>query len=263
MEDDVESLLGTLGYKILKRRNEDPPFDFICDFSKRPPDGTQGPSLLYPWFSPAGRVGFSVKEGDFRLSDAKALRKDCKTARRSTKLLLRKISGGVLICNDLVPLAKIDQVSRLGIYCWDLRRLLFYSAKAHVSKQPGHSIEYRFSLMEGGSCVLKTATESVGHLTLKAHVFYDDHRANLGSDDVRDLLDETDRLALQPARRYVPSTQSAVIALHVLGLVDPNLAQSAYEEFRSDTSAHSGITLGEPSEFKLYQYRASPWFPMI
>ncbi len=263
MEGDVESLLVKLGYVIRKRRNETPPFDFICDFPKRPPEGTEGPSLLYPWFSPAGRVGFSVKEGGFKLIDAKHLQKDCRTARRSTKPLLRKISGGVLICNDLVPPAKIDKLFRSGVYCWDIRRLLFYSAKAHVATETGHSIEYRFSLMQGGSCVLKTAADPIGHLTLKAHVFYDDHKSNLGPDEVRDLLDETSRLALQPARRYVPSAQSAVIALHILGLVDPDLARSSYDEFRMDQSAHAGITLGDITQFKLYQYRASPWFPMI
>lgn len=32
MEDEFENLLEKLAYRILKRRNISPPFDFICDF---------------------------------------------------------------------------------------------------------------------------------------------------------------------------------------------------------------------------------------
>ena len=262
MESDVEALLVNLGYTVRKRRNEAPPFDFICDFTRNPPDGTRGPSLQPPWFSPAGRVGFSVKEGIFRKKDAKHLKRDCSKARRSSNKLLNQISGGVLICNDIMLPSKLDEVLNQGIYCWDLRRLFFYAAKAHIvtsAAEPGHSIEYRFTLNEGGSCLLRSA----GGLTLKAHIFYDVHDCNLGSNDVNDLLREANRVALVPARRAVPLPQSAVVSLHVLGIVDPILARDAYNNFRNDPSTHAGIIMPEASAFKVYQYRASPWSSMI
>jgi hypothetical protein len=266
MEDEFENLLEKLAYRILKRRNISPPFDFICDFPRRPLDGSKGPSLRIPWFSPAGRTAFSVKEGALRKKDVTELRNGCRSARHSRKALLKQISGGVLATNDVLPNSKIKKIRKLGVYCWDMRRLLFYSTKARiVSMIPakGHGVEYRFDLFEEASCLLSPGAQDSSSVVLKGDILYDDHESDLGSDDVSDILRQTYRIALSPVAKNSLYPVRAEISLHVLGMVNPHLARNAYDEFRRDETSHRGVALGDTSTFRVHQYRPAAWASLL
>jgi hypothetical protein len=265
MEDEFASLLEKLGYRIVQRRNISPSFDFVCD-SKKPSDSWVGPILRPPWFSPAGRTAFSVKEGDIKSKDVNDLKKACRAARLSNNTLLKRISGGVLVTNEVVPIAEINKIRKKNLYCWDMRRLLFYSAKAHISSlipKPALAVENRFNLFEEASCLLwPRGLDTNSNLILKGEIFLDDHKCNLSADDVSDILTETYRIMLAPTMKRSMYPIIAVLSLHVLGMVDLNLARRAYEEFM-DEKSHGALRIAEPSEFRVFQYRPAPWASAI
>jgi hypothetical protein len=266
MEDEIEGLLQRLAYKIQKRRYPAPPFDFICDFPRRPLDGSRGPCLRVPWFSPAGRTAFSVKEGPLRKSDASDLKKWCRSARHSNKALLKQISGGVLVTNDVLPISKIKEIRKLGLYVWDIRRLLFYSAKARViSAIPsgGHAVESRFDLFEEASCLLSPVGSQGSSIVLRCDIFYDDHECDLSTDDVTDILRQTYRIVLSPVAKTSLYPIKAEISLHVLGMVNPTLARNSYDEFKKDQTLHRGVELGDTSAFRIWQYRPAAWASLL
>jgi hypothetical protein len=266
MENEFASLLEKLSYRIVQRRNISPSFDFICDIVRRPLDGSLGPALRSPWFSPAGRTAFSVKEGDLRSKDVKELKKGCRAARHSRKALLRKISGGVIVTNEVLPNRKLTQIRKTGLYCWDMRRLLFYSTKARIASQLPrgfHAAEYRYDQFEEASCLLWPKNTEPPNAVLKGEIFVDDHKCNLSADDVADLLRETYRLILGPTARRSLFSITAELSLHVLGMVDPPVARTAYEAFTRDNELHRGITMRETSNFRVYQYRPASWASML
>lgn len=264
MEDEFVRLLGKLGYRIVKRQHGRPSIDVISDFPKKPLDGSQGPPLRPPWFAPAGRTAFSVKEGSVRAKHVEELRKSCSLARRSRNPLLKKISGGVLVTNEVLPLAKIDKIRRAGVYCWDMRRLLFYSAKSRVVDTVGERgglIEYPLRLFEEASCLLRVSGTSGSRLD--CDVFLDDHRCDLSAEDVLDLLREAHRIALAPVAQNLPSPITATMSLHVLGTVDPDLARLSYDGFCRDTTSHQRIDFPNASHFRVYQYGPAAWSSLL
>ena len=266
MEDEFAKLLEKLGYRIVKRQNVSPSFDFIADFPRRPLDGSAGPSLRSPWFSPAGRTAFSIKEGFLKSKDVAELRQNCQSARRSGKPLLKRISGGVLVTNEVLLLYKIDRIRKSGIYCWDMRRLLFYSAKARIVGSVGDRgrvVEFPLELFEEASCLLRPGGRAGSNITLNIDIFLDDHRCNLSADDVSDLLREAHRTALAPAARKLPYSIDAILSLHVLGMVDPELARKSYDGFRNDHLARGGIVFAESSQFRVYQYGPTAWSSLL
>jgi len=265
MEDEFVKLLGIIGYHVVRRRNLRPSFDIIADFPRRPVNGSKGPSLRPPWFSPAGRTAFSVKEGDLRKKHITELKSNYQSARRSQDSLLKRISGTVLATNEVLPLSSIDRIRKSGPYCWDMRRLLFYSAKARIVRiagERGGLVEYPLKLFEEASCLLRVSGTPSSNLILDCNIFLDDHRSNLGGDDTLDLFRETHRTALAPVARNLPSPIAAVLSLHALGIVDPELAHKSYEEFSKDENAHRRIELA-PSNFKVYQYGPAAWSSLL
>jgi len=264
MEDEFVRLLGKLGYRVVKRRHTHPSIDVISDFPRKPLDGSQGAPLRPPWFAPAGRTAFSVKEGSLRAKHVTELRRSCSSARRSHDPLLKRISGGVLATNEVLPLSKIDKIRGAGVYCWDMRRLLFYSAKARIVNMVGEKaglIEYPLNLFEEASCLLRVSGPSGSRLD--CNIFLDDHRRDLGAEDVSDLLREAHRIALAPVARNLPSPITATLSLHVLGTVDPDLARNSYDEFRRDTSSHRRIGFLDSSCFRVYQYGPAAWSSLL
>ena len=259
MEDEFSNLLEKLAYRIIQRRNIAPPLDFICDFLRRPLDGSQGPSLRTPWFSPAGKTAFSVKEGALRKKDVTELKKACQSARRSSRQHLKRLSGAVLVTNEVLPLFKIDRIRGDGIYCWDMRRLLFYSIKARLANSEAHrAVEYPLKLFEEASCLVRPGRATSARIRLNVDIFFDDHHCNLTSNDVADVLRETYGVSLASIARRIPYSVAAKLSLHVLGMVDPALARKSYEEFKQEMS-HKGITLDDVSNFLVCQYRPSAW----
>jgi len=181
-EGDFYILAKTLGYKILRSRNPSPGIDFVAEFSGK---AIENSTLLRPSFSPDGITAFSVKSGDAKAGDVAELADYVHRSQGSPDELLKKMKGGVIVIGTMKTRGQIDDMSSQGIFCWDIRRLLFYSVKVRTVArlaETGPVIEHPLKGLDGGFVIAPMEKISNSILKVEATAFVDDHNIIIQGD---------------------------------------------------------------------------------
>jgi hypothetical protein len=256
-EEDFYALARAIGYGIIRHRNPIPGIDFVARFG-----GTtvENCDLLRPAYSPDGLTAFSVKSGDFSSSDADILLKYVNQCRRSDDSLLRQVQGGVLVTGAAKTLDQIRQLLSRGVFCWDIKRLIFYSMKAKTVvrlSENGHVTEHPLSL-KGGFVLSLQKMESKSVMEAEVHAFLDDHNLVVQGDHLSSVLNQVYTIGLKPIIRSTGFDVRIRMTLHAMGPIQREVVDQAYIDFYAE-GKHRGLLPPLVRELEMQSYAVAPW----
>ncbi|MEM3700676.1 MAG: hypothetical protein QXL57_07425 [Candidatus Bathyarchaeia archaeon] len=268
MEDSFADLLDRLGYNVLRKRDTKSGLDIIAKFYGEPiiKKPLNHCKLLPPFFAPHGATAFSLKRGDFKEKDVTELIEKVQLAKNSKDpkdSILRELDGMVIVTNYTQTEDKIDKLLSRGVYCWDIRRLIFYSKKAQAIQKLAKRNEVEEIKIEGmdNSSYLKEieSSERKNAVLTNLFVFIDSHSKDLiiSSDHMEAILKYVYERSL---KQIVESTRFFVHArfsIHVLGIANEDLIRKTYNKFSEDFSSHPKVLFSD--EPIVFQYGAAPW----
>jgi len=256
-EEDFYALARAIGYGIIRCRNPVPGIDFVAKFGGTTVENCE---LLRPAHSPDGVTAFSVKSGDFSSSDIDRLLEYVDQCPQSDDPLLQQVKGGVLVTGAAKTLDQIRQLLSRGIFCWDIKRLIFYSMKAKTAarmSENGQVTELPLSL-KGGFVFSLPRFESKSVMEAEVHVFLDDHDLVVQGDHLSSILDEVYTVGLKP---IIQSTRCCIrmkMTLHAMGLIQREVVDQAYLDFYSGEK-HNGLLPPDVRELEMQSYAVAPW----
>lgn len=263
MEDSFTDLLFRLGYVIVVNRDQRTSLDIIANFYGTPikPKPLYPATLLPPFFAPKGLTAFSLKRSQFVQKDVNDLIKGVEKAKQLIDNAYA-IEGMVIASNFSQKEKDIDMLLDQNIYCWDGRRLIFYSAKVNAIQKLsslGPTTETAVEGINNASCLLEIETSENIKNSLVANVvvFIDDHDRELtiGSQYIEKILDHI-RKQLELAEGINFDIQ-VFLTLHVLGIANDVIAENAYKKCVSEIPKTSKVFF--PAEYTMFQYGAAPW----
>jgi len=265
MENSFVILLYRLGYFVLAERDPESGLDVIAEFYGQPlnPRPRYLTKLLLPSFAPKGRTAFSLKRGDFGNSDVTELVEKVQKAKNSNNKLLSSLENMVIATNFFKVEGEIDDVLIKNVYCWDGRRLIFYSAKARTAQILGSRSQVEEIAIEGvskSSYLIETETSKELNNTILANVaiFVDDHTKGLiiSSDHTEKILEFIYAKSLKGIVESTHLEVQVTVEIHALGIGDENLVRSTYNEYSMEMRSRKVFFSAEPMFF---QYGAAPW----
>lgn len=265
MEDSFADLLDRLGYNVRRKRDIESGLDIIAEFygepiNKKPLNLCK---LLPPFFAPRSITAFSLKRGDFKEKDITELIEKVQRAKNSKDPVLRKLDGMIIVTNYTRTEDDVDKLLLQNVYCWDIRRLIFYSAKAQTTQKlaiRNEVEEIKIEALSNSSYLKESETsKSENKILTNIVIFIDDHSKNLviSSDHMERMLKYIYEKSLEP---IVGSTRLAVetrFSIHVLGIANESLIRNAYNNFAEDFSFHPKVFFSD--ELVIFQYSAAPW----
>ena len=257
-EDDFYALARAIGYGIIRCRNPIPGIDFVADFS-----GTtiENCVLLRPAHSPDGLTAFSVKSGDLSSSDVTELLDYIRKCQASDDQLLRQMKGGVLVVGTTKTQHQVNELLSQGLFCWDVKRLIFYSVKAKIVarlSETGRVIEYPLGSGITGGFVLAPQGVSRSLIEAEVHAFVDDHNMVVQGDHLTTILDQVYAIGLRPiiqAMRYDVRMQ---MSLHALGPIQRKVVDEAYSNYYA-SGGHPGLMAPAVQGLEIQSYATAPW----
>jgi len=266
MEDAFVVLLYRLGYTVLRRCDIESGLDVIASFYGEPLNPrTHNPcKLLPPLFAPKGLTAFSLKRGNFANKDVTELIEKVQKARTSTDKLLSSLESMVIVTNFFRGEEEIDDILAKNVYCWDGRRLIFYSAKARTAQELGSrgpTDEIAIEGLNKSSYLIKTETSKETRNVILANVavFVDDHNKELiiSSDHTKKILEYVYEKSLKSIVESSHLDIQVPLEIHVLGVANENLLRSTYNEYAVERSLHPKVFFS--AELTIFQYGAAPW----
>ena len=267
MEDEFASLIERLGYRVLRKRDVKSGIDVIAKFVGDPIPKPLNPcSLLRPFFAPNGVTAFSLKRGDFGKNDVDEL---IEKVKRSQGIVdddvLRSVNGAIIVTNYSKTEGELDKLLQNNVYCWDARRLIFYSAKARSTfdlAQKGPVIETGLEGAIKASYLRETET---GPKTILANIIIiiDDHDKNLilGYDHMKIILTYVYQKSLKPIVESTGLDVQALFKIHILGIADKTLVEHAYLDYAKEQSHHPQVVFSVAPV--IFQYGAAPWTALL
>lgn len=256
-EDDLYALAIVMGYNVIRRRNLNPGIDFIADFAGNALDNA---TLLRPPFSPEGPTAFSVKAGEISQHDVEELLGYLTQCSSSTDPTLRNVRGGVLVSGTMKTIGQINSIRSSGVYCWDARRLIFYSIKAkkvQSNSELGPVREHPLPNPLKGGFTFTIQGMSTNEIDAVADVFVDDQSQDIQGDHISAILSAIYNVAVTPV---VQSTQRRVklrLSLHALGPIQRPIVQAGYERYRRQPPA--SLLPYPTTDLELQSYATGPW----
>jgi len=264
MENVFSTLLERLGYRVLRKRCPRSGLDIIARYDGLPiPNPHFTCKLQPPKFSPSGTAAFSLKRGDFTNGDIEELNEKVRNSQISDDELLKTINGSVIVTNVSKAEERIDElIQSKSVYCWDIRRLLFYSTKVRSCfnlLKDGPLIEYSLNGAIKGTYLQKTGSSNEGMMSIFLDVLVDDHDKNLitGYEETTYILNTIYNKSI---KNIIESTKLGIkiqLKFHVLGLANKNAMLSSYLDYVGKVEDHPGLQL--PTTFEVYQFGAAPW----
>src|SRR2546425_7862651 len=206
-----------MGYDVLRRRNLTPGIDFIADFRG---EVFGNATLLKPPFAPTGRTAFSVKAGDFEPRDIRELADYVAQCGQSPDGFLRGVQGGVIVANAVKTSGQLDAIRNQGIYCWDTRRLIFYSIrskKVAANSELGAVVEHSLNPQLQASFTFTIHDMQPNDLQAIADVFIDDHTLLLQGDNLITILTLIQQTAVHPTAQQMHRKVKLKVSIHSLG----------------------------------------------
>lgn len=266
MENSFVSLLYRLGYTVDRERDVESGLDVIARFYGEPLNPrTPNPSkLLLPSFAPKGLTAFSLKRGDFGNKDVTELIEKVQGAKASSDRLLSSLESMVIATNFFKGEGEIDDALTKHVYCWDGRRLIFYSAKARTAQELGLRGSVEEVAIEGVSnssylIERETSIESKNIILANVAIFVDDHTKELiiSSDHTKRILEYIYEKSLKGIVESTHLDIQVPLEIHVLGIADENLVRCTYSEYAVESSRHPKVFFS--AEPMVFQYGAAPW----
>jgi hypothetical protein len=266
MEDSFVSLLYRLGYTVYVKCDQKTGLDVIAKFYGEPidPKPLYPCNLLPPLFAPSGIIAFSLKRGAFSKSDVDELITKVKEARNLEDPLLNSIEGMVIATNFSLKENDVDTLLLQKIYCWDGRRLIFYSAKAQTIQNlasRGSVSEVLIGDLDKTSYLIEIETSEKVKNSLSANVavFIDDHSKELtiGSHHVEKILIFIWEKSLKQIAESTRFDIQVFLKIHALGIANEIVVKNAYKKYAMDVTLHPKVFF--PAEPIVFQYGAAPW----
>jgi hypothetical protein len=255
MENTFADLLERLGYDVLRKR----------DTKAREP--LQDCRLMPPFFAPPteSTIAFSLKAGNFANKDIQELVEKVANAKKQDDEVLKKLKGKVLVTNYSKTEAEIEKTLKNDVYCWDIRRLVFYSAKAEAIQTLARKSEVeetRISNVEGlpNSSYLRGTVVHESEIVTTIIVFVDIHKSHfvLSSDHMTEILRFVYDRSLEPLVRESQNRVNVRFEVHTLGLANEELARNTFFLYSSDLARHPKV-LFRDAELSIFQYGSAPW----
>lgn len=257
-EEDFYALAGVIGYVVIRRRNPAPGIDFVAEFKGT---NVENCLLVRPPYSPKGLTAFSVKSGDADSSDVRELLDYVSQCRSSSDAVLRRIKGGVLVVGSVKTGDQINQHLRQGIYCWDVRRLIFYSAKAKTVARlanTGRVVEHPLRKgISGGFVLAPQSIVSGSTLSVEVDVFIDDHNFVIQRDHLTGILDQVYVSGLRPIIQAMRYDIELRISLHSMGLIQRPIVDQAYRDYSAKNLP--GLILPADEGLEMQSYATGAW----
>jgi hypothetical protein len=256
-EEDFYALALDIGYNVIRRQDLSPGIDFIADFRGRVFDNA---TLLKPPFSPAGLTAFSIKAGDISQQDVQELVTYVSQCAGSSDTLLRRVSGGVLVSGAMKTAGQVNAIRSQGVYCWDARRLIFYSVKAKkVAKNSelGPVNEHSLDTGLNGGFVFTIHGMHTKDVDAIADVFVDDHTIQIQGDHLTSILTSIYRLAALPTVQSMHRQVKLKLSLHALGPVMRTIVERAYDDYRNEPP--DDLILHPVTDLEVQSYATGPW----
>lgn len=270
MEDDFAILLERLGYRVLRKRDVKSGLDIIAEFDGRPinPKPKNRCNLLPPIFSPEGITAFSLKRGNISNADVDELIDKVERAREFDQdRVLRSINGSIIVTNYTKTEDELDNILAKEVYCWDIRRLIFYSAKVRSCYEIASNGPTWEVISDGraNTSYLIESGEKIGSeaILINVVIFVDDHEKELilGQDHIIDILTDIYENSFQPIITSSHLDIQARVKIQILGIADKNLVETGYKEYAEEGALHPGAVFSaNPS---IFQYGASPWMSIL
>lgn len=261
MEDSFVDLLYRLSYTVYDARGETG-LDVIAEFYGVPinPKLPYPCKLLPPFFAPQGVTAFSLKAGNFTEKDVNELIEKFRKAKSSEDTYQKKLEGIVIVTNYTKAEREINKLLSKNVYCWDGRRLIFYSAKARAIQELGSRgplREIAIEVMKNSSYLLEAETLK-NSILANILVFIDDHNKKLvlSSGNVEKILTYIYEKSL---KQIVESTQMDVqvsLKFHVLGIANKAIVKNTYIKYARESHHPQVVFSAEPM---IFQYSAAPW----
>ena len=270
MEDDFAILLERLGYRVLRKRDVKSGLDIIAEFDGNPinPKPKNRCNLLPPKFSPEGITAFSLKRGNIGKTDIdELLFKVIKTREFIEDKVLSSINGSIIVTNYTKTEKELDDILANGIYCWDIRRLIFYSSKVRSNYElssNGPTWEMICNGKENTSYLLETGDKiGSGAILLNVIIFVDDHEKELilGHDHIINILEDIYKNSFRPIINSTGLDIQTRFKIHILGIADINLVETGYKEYAENSSLHPRAVFS--AKPMIFQYGAAPWMPIL
>ena len=272
MEDEAKKLLHSLGYNIIKEQVIYPNIDKVINFIGTPiPEPTNQIILKQPFFSPDGIIAASIKKIQFTKRDIASLKTDIETARTTTDFTLQHISGGLIIANKMLTKDFLEETLEDGIYCWDISRLFFYSAKIMKSKtlslngavrecEIPDKPKYSY-LREMNSDKDSTIRNIASYM-----IFVDEHDPTFvySNDHHTEIMNYIYNNEIKPFIEGTDLNIHSHFEVHVLGKAKSDLVREAHIRFIQKyikTPREIGATFD--AELPIFHYGVAPWSILV
>lgn len=257
-EEDFYALARAMGYEVIRRRNLSPGIDFVAKFSGTTVGNCE---LLRPQYSPNGLTAFSVKSGDASSSDADELVEYITRCQSSKEDILRQVTGGVLVVGATKTVEQINNLLARGVFCWDVKRLIFYSVKAKTANRlasTGRVVERQLKNgIKGGFMQAPQSLISNSVLRVEVHVFVDDHNLSIQGDHMTQMLDQVYEDGLLPIIRAMRYDIELRISLHAMGFIQRPIVDQFYRDY--STKNRLGLVLPAGESLQMQSYATAPW----
>ncbi|MGD0071775.1 MAG: hypothetical protein ABSB71_09490 [Candidatus Bathyarchaeia archaeon] len=268
MENSFADLLERLGYNVLRKRDTKSGLDIIAEFKGQPKSKEQFQecTLLPPAFSPDAKdiSAFSLKAGNFGSKDVKELVDKVKRATKLEDEVLKKLRGKVIVTNYSKTETEIDRLRLENIFCWDIRRLIFYSAKAEAIQNLARMSEVEEVSITGidgliGASYLRGTVIGENGILTNIVIFVDSHDSKLivSSDHMTKMLIYICEKSLKTLVKESQNKINVKFEVHILGLANEELLKSSYSQYSRDFALHPKILFND--EPFLFQYASAPW----
>jgi len=264
MENSFVKLLYRLGYAVIDQDNPEG-IDVVASFYGSPidPKPANQCSLLPPAFAPKGKTAFSLKRGDFTNNDVTELIEKFTIRNNSQNVAMGSLEGMIIATNFTKKESYIDSLLARNVYCWDGRRLMFYSAKARAIQNlasKGEVLELPVADFDNSSYLVATETSSTKNiLSTQIIVFIDDHKRELilNSDHMEKILHCVYDVSLKKITESTKFEIQVSLTVHTLGIAKEKIVRNAYKSYADEKSLHPKVFFG--AEPRIYQYGAAPW----
>jgi len=263
MEDSFVNLLYRLGYTVSSERDPASGLDVIAKFYGEPINPTPPNTcrLLSPSFAPSGMTAFSLKRGNFVKKDVDELIEKFQKAKNSVGSPYSEIKGMVIVTNYTRTEEDIDKLLLQRVYCWDGRRLIFYSAKARTIQElasRGPVQEIGIGVVSKGSYLIETETLKNAILA-NIVIFIDDHDKKLliSSEQMEKMLMYICDNSLKPIVQSTQLDVQVLLKIHTLGIANETIVKNSYNRYARENSLRPKVFFSvEPM---IFQYGAAPW----
>jgi len=258
-EDDFYALARAIGYGIIRYRNPVPGIDFVAEFTGKT---IQNCFLLRPAHSPNGLTAFSVKSGELVSDDVNTLLKYVSDCRTSNEPILQGVQGGVLVIGTAKTPHQIEELLSKGVFCWDIKRLIFYSVKAKTVarlSETGRVVEFPLGGgLAGGFVLAPQGVPSRSLYAYEVHAFVDDHNLTMQGDHMTSVLDQVYTTALKPIIQATHYDVRIRMTLHAMGPIQRRVVDQAYTDYYT-AGSHPGLTTSAIEGLEMQSYATAPW----